>query len=111
MDIWDAVREERIDLADRLAVLGPPQWDSASLCSHWRVRDVLGHVTAGARGLYGIGPVLGGLVRHGFNFNRWMETDGAGARYRRSIDHLPVSPGRGGHSQDPAGCAGRRTAG
>ena len=76
MDIWDAVREERLDLADRLAGLSGEQWDSASLCSEWRIRDVLGHVTAGAEGRYGVAALVGGMIRHGFNFNRWMAADG-----------------------------------
>jgi len=41
VDVWDAVREERLDLVDRVADLSPRQWDSPSLCAQWRVRDVL----------------------------------------------------------------------
>lgn len=54
MDIWTAVREERLDLADRLEPLSTLQWDSPSLCPEWRIRDVLGHVVAGAQGLYSV---------------------------------------------------------
>lgn len=35
---------ERTDLADFLATLGPAQWEKASLCEGWRVRDVVAHV-------------------------------------------------------------------
>lgn len=35
---------ERTDLADFLATLEPAQWESASLCEGWRVRDVVAHV-------------------------------------------------------------------
>ncbi|MGH9017004.1 MAG: maleylpyruvate isomerase family mycothiol-dependent enzyme [Acidimicrobiales bacterium] len=76
MDIWEAVRAERLDLVGRLAHLEPAQWDTTSLCTQWRIRDVLGHVTAGAQGAYGVGPLLSGMIRHGFNFNRWMADDG-----------------------------------
>ena len=76
MEIWDAVREERLGLAERLATLTPEQWDSPSLCSEWHIRDVLGHVTAGAQGLFNTRAVFGGMIRHGFNFNRWMAADG-----------------------------------
>ncbi len=35
---------ERTDLADFLATLTPQQWEAASLCEGWRVRDVVAHV-------------------------------------------------------------------
>jgi len=35
---------ERTDLADFLATLEPEQWEAASLCEGWRVRDVVAHV-------------------------------------------------------------------
>ncbi|MEO7587357.1 MAG: maleylpyruvate isomerase family mycothiol-dependent enzyme [Arachnia sp.] len=35
---------ERVDLADFLATLTPEQWETASLCEGWRVRDVVAHV-------------------------------------------------------------------
>jgi uncharacterized protein (TIGR03083 family) len=35
---------ERTELADFLASLEPEQWEAASLCEGWRVRDVVAHV-------------------------------------------------------------------
>jgi uncharacterized protein (TIGR03083 family) len=35
---------ERGDLAEFLATLTPEQWEAASLCEGWRVRDVVAHV-------------------------------------------------------------------
>ncbi|WP_434085900.1 maleylpyruvate isomerase family mycothiol-dependent enzyme [Mycolicibacterium rufum] len=35
--------DERRDFADFLAGLTPEQWDEDSLCSQWRVRDVVAH--------------------------------------------------------------------
>lgn len=35
---------ERTDLADFLATLEPVEWEAASLCEGWRVRDVVAHV-------------------------------------------------------------------
>jgi uncharacterized protein (TIGR03083 family) len=35
---------ERADLAAFLATLTPEQWEAASLCEGWRVRDVVAHV-------------------------------------------------------------------
>jgi uncharacterized protein (TIGR03083 family) len=72
----DPVRDEMIDLADRLSELDAPQWDAASLCAGWRIRDVLAHVVAGAEGAFGVRAVVAGMVRHGFNFNRWVAADG-----------------------------------
>jgi uncharacterized protein (TIGR03083 family) len=36
-------REERLGFADFLAGLTPEQWESASLCAGWTVRDVAAH--------------------------------------------------------------------
>jgi len=43
-DYWPAVRSVRLRLADLLDTLSPSEWDAASLCDGWRVRDVAGHV-------------------------------------------------------------------
>jgi uncharacterized protein (TIGR03083 family) len=83
MDIWDAIRAERLDLVARLSGLADHQWDAASLCDKWRIRDVLAHVTAGAEGAYGMGTTLNGMLRHGFSFSRWMAEDG---RSRGEVD-------------------------
>ena len=76
MEIWEAERDEMLDLAERLAVLDDEQWNSPSLCAQWRIRDVLAHVTAGAEGAFGFATVFGGMLRHGFNYNRWVAADG-----------------------------------
>jgi uncharacterized protein (TIGR03083 family) len=41
---WSAVRTIRLHIADFLASLTPAEWDAASLCAGWRVRDVAGHL-------------------------------------------------------------------
>jgi uncharacterized protein (TIGR03083 family) len=74
--IWNLVREGRIALVDDLAGMQPAQWDLPSLCSEWRIRDVLAHVTAGAEGRYTLGALTTGLMRHRLSFNRWMAADG-----------------------------------
>jgi uncharacterized protein (TIGR03083 family) len=38
--------EERADLLSLLEVLTPAQWDSRSLCTQWRVREVATHVVS-----------------------------------------------------------------
>ena len=76
METADAQRDEMQDLADRLAELDDEQWNSPSLCAQWRIRDVLAHLTAGAEGAFGVGAIIGGMIRHGFNYNRWVAADG-----------------------------------
>ncbi len=76
MEIRDAARDEMLGLAERLAELNDEQWNSPSLCAEWRIRDVLAHVTAGAEGAFGVGSMVRGMLRHGFNYNRWVAADG-----------------------------------
>lgn len=42
---WQVVVQQRLELADLLAGLSASQWEQASLCAGWRVRDVAAHVT------------------------------------------------------------------
>jgi uncharacterized protein (TIGR03083 family) len=74
--MWEEARAEMLDLAERLAGLDDKQWNAPSLCTQWRIRDVLAHVTAGAEGAFGVGAIVGGMLRHGFNYNRWVAADG-----------------------------------
>ena len=77
MEIWDAERDEMLDLAELLAVLDDEQWNAPSPCAKWRIRDVLAHVTAGAEGAFGAGAIFRGILRHGFSYNRWVASDGS----------------------------------
>jgi uncharacterized protein (TIGR03083 family) len=76
VDEAHAVREEMLDLVERLNGLDDEQWNAPSLCALWRNRDVLAHVVAGAEGAFGVGAVFKGMLRHGFNYNRWVAVDG-----------------------------------
>jgi uncharacterized protein (TIGR03083 family) len=58
--VWAAIDEQRSSLADLLDGLAPEQWDAASLCAGWRVRDVAAHLTQ-AHGT--AGRALADLVR------------------------------------------------
>jgi uncharacterized protein (TIGR03083 family) len=42
---WTVILRQRLAIADLLEGLGPAQWESPSLCSQWRVRDVAAHLT------------------------------------------------------------------
>jgi uncharacterized protein (TIGR03083 family) len=65
-----------LSLADHLDGLSEAQWNADSLCHEWRVRDVLAHTTAGAEDAFGVGAIIGGLLRYGFDYNRWVAVDG-----------------------------------
>lgn len=43
-ETWVEVGRLRCDLANRVESLKPDQWDAASWCGAWRVRDVLAHL-------------------------------------------------------------------
>ena len=43
-EYWSAVQTVRLGIAEMLDTLNPGEWDAASLCEGWRVRDVAGHL-------------------------------------------------------------------
>ena len=67
-EYWSAVRTVRLRIADMLDTLAPAEWEAASLCEGWRVRDVAGHLalvpTITTRQMVAAAP------RAGFNPNR-----------------------------------------
>lgn len=77
-DGWRLVRDERRDLILFFRSLTPQQWEEASLCAGWRIKDVAAHllidepVQAGA-----VRRVLPMVVREGFSVDRfnssWVE--------------------------------------
>ncbi len=44
-DVWRSIDAERASLADLLDDLAPAEWETPSLCTGWRVRDVAAHLT------------------------------------------------------------------
>jgi uncharacterized protein (TIGR03083 family) len=76
VEVGDAARDEMLDLADRLAGLNDEQWNAPSLCTEWRIRDVLAHLTASAEGAFGAAWIFRSLLRYGFCYNRWVAADG-----------------------------------
>ncbi len=44
MDLRTLARDERADLATFLKSLSPEQWEAPTLCTAWRVRDVVAHL-------------------------------------------------------------------
>lgn len=61
-------RDERQDLADFLATLTPEQWDAPTLCTAWRVHDVVAHVYSYEE--LGFGRLAARFVRTRFNTDR-----------------------------------------
>ncbi|MQA02638.1 MAG: maleylpyruvate isomerase family mycothiol-dependent enzyme [Streptosporangiales bacterium] len=66
MNVMALARQERSELADFLDELTPDQWEAKSLCSNWRVRDVVAHVVSYEE--HGKGELLRRLARARFRF-------------------------------------------
>lgn len=66
MNVMALARQERSDLADFLEELTPDQWEAESLCSGWRVRDVVAHVVSYEE--HGKADLLRRLARARFRF-------------------------------------------
>lgn len=64
--MWAVVHAERAALADDLAGISDEQWDTASLCPEWTVRDTLAHMISAAK----LTPpkFFGGMIASGFRF-------------------------------------------
>ncbi|MDT6985421.1 maleylpyruvate isomerase family mycothiol-dependent enzyme [Streptomyces lusitanus] len=98
--VWSMIRAERAALADDLAGLDAGRWDTPSLCDGLTVREVLAHLTAGAR----LNAVrwLAGVVRCRFDFDkqvamRLAEQLGTGPadtldRFRRTVSSTTKPP-------------------
>ena len=84
IDVWTDVHQEREALLGLLETLSALQWDTSSLCSEWRVRDVVGHMVSETT--MTMPNVLVGLISTGFRTNRFIAKD---AR-RRGSRALPV---------------------
>ena len=104
MEIRTAIAAERRDLAELLAGLPAADWDAATLCDGWRVREVVAHMTMPFRTSM---PrfVLGMLKARG-NFSRMadaaarrdaqaMTADELAASMRDNADHAWRPPGGG----------------
>ena len=68
-EVWQMIDDERLGLADFFDDLSAQEWETASLCAGWRVRDVAAHLT-----LAHMGPVPATLamLRARGNLNRMI---------------------------------------
>lgn len=73
MDTWNWLATVRQGLLDQLVELPSERWDAETLCSEWRVRDVVAHTIFPER-LLSL-PVVAGIARAGFNVDRYLKDD------------------------------------
>jgi uncharacterized protein (TIGR03083 family) len=64
---WPLIHTERAALVADLEPLPDEQWATKSLCDHWSVQEVLGHMTATAKTTPA--NFFGGMIGSGFRFN------------------------------------------
>ena len=72
-DFWTDVHQERQALLELLQTLTPEQWDIASLCAEWRVRDVVGHMVSETH--MTVTQAAWGFMASGFRINRYIAKD------------------------------------
>jgi uncharacterized protein (TIGR03083 family) len=65
------VTAQRSELAAIVAALSPDDWDAATLCSGWRVRELVAHLTMPFR--YSPARFMEQLARSGGNFTRMSD--------------------------------------
>ena len=82
-DLWPEVHDERQVLLEFLHTLTPEQWDGPTLCSEWRVRDVVGHIVGGTE--VRLPSALLAIAASGFRMNRYIDKDGR----RRGAHPIP----------------------
>ena len=68
-EVWQAIDGERINLANLFDDLAADEWETASLCAGWRIRDVAAHLTLARMGVL---PALLAMLRARGNFNRMI---------------------------------------
>jgi uncharacterized protein (TIGR03083 family) len=84
--IWSTIQQERAALADDLRGLSDEQWDVASLCEGWSVRDVVAHMTASAK--ITVPSFFMKLISSGFSFDKLQRKDIAVERGDSPADAL-----------------------
>jgi uncharacterized protein (TIGR03083 family) len=75
------VADERRSVPELLQELPAADWEAASLCTGWRVRDVVGHLTMASDTPVSVAVV--GLVRAGFDVDRFLQRSAVQREQRR----------------------------
>ena len=73
MDAWEINERERIALGEDLSTIPDAAWGAQSLCTDWKVRDVVAHLIAGASTTKR--EWFRDFTKSGFNFNRFISRD------------------------------------
>ena len=84
-EVWLLVDGERRDVAAFVGSLSVDDWESDTLCTGWRVRDVVGHLVWVSRAT--LPSILPGLLRARFDIDRAIDRF-AIEQGRRPIDEL-----------------------
>jgi uncharacterized protein (TIGR03083 family) len=71
--MWLDVVEEREALMELLDTPTPEQWDAGSLCTEWRVRDVVGHMVSETQ--MAVARLAVGMIASGFRINQYIAKD------------------------------------
>jgi uncharacterized protein (TIGR03083 family) len=69
--VWTAVDAERLSLAALLEDLDDDEWETPSLCTGWRVREVAAHLTQAHASVW---AATRGIIRARGDFNRMIDT-------------------------------------
>lgn len=88
---WAAIDAQRLRTVALLQDLAPADWDHASLCDGWRVRDVAAHLTKQQMTL---GDALKDVVRHPGRLNHIIHAGAVSEAKRRSPEELIAAIGR-----------------
>lgn len=72
-ELWTDIHDERCALLELLESLAPQQWDAPTLCTKWRVRDVVAHLVATTE--IKLPAAVWAIARSGFRMNRYIERD------------------------------------
>ncbi len=84
-ELWAAIDAQRARTVKLLEDLTPAEWDEASLCDGWRVRDVAAHLTMQQMTL---GDALKGLLRHPGTLNQVIQATAVSDANRRPPEEL-----------------------
>src|SRR3984893_4921538 len=99
--LWPLIHEQRRKVGDMLGTLTDAEWEAASLCGGWRVRDVAAHCVETQ--LMTPGRFFGRFAGGGVRFNAFNERGGASpaqptpdtllAQYRETTTRTSAPPG------------------
>ena len=90
-ELWAAIDAQRLRTVTVLEDLTPVEWDHASLCDGWRVRDVAAHLTLQQMTLR---DGLKALLRHPGGMNHLIHAAAVREANRHSAEELIADIGR-----------------